>query len=313
MSQQGKATSILICFLIILFHFEAKKAFAGVKIQVNNEFLTAPFYGTKTVSNLFDHEYPRYEAEANPPYNGNPQTILHNDGNYHQNQAICAGYSGHPGIDFPMFYEQVLAAHDGQVFEAGWHIPENRRWHFGLYVEVRVTRPNGERYRTRYAHLSSLMVQVGEQVTRQSLIGISGNTGNSSGPHLHFDVEKQHTTGLYRAVNPYGWHGNFPDPWHQQGEPESVNLWENSPSIIPYSTCPVTMYPAGLAITPISDPPLIPDFSHPERLIVDDFYDGRFSYSGPGWQLRLCANAGNDYCFGPEGQATQLARIYQAA
>ncbi len=39
---------------------------------------------------------------------------------------------------------------------------------------------------------------------------------------------------------------------------------------------------------------------------MDDFYDGRFSYSGPGWQLRLCANAGNDYCFGPEGQATHF-------
>ncbi len=44
---------------------------------------------------------------------------------------------------------------------------------------------------TRYAHMSSLCVKKGDIVNKGELIGFSGNTGNSTGPHLHFEVIKE--------------------------------------------------------------------------------------------------------------------------
>lgn len=54
---------------------------------------------------------------------------------------------------------------------------------------------------TLYGHLTSLNVKVGQAVTTGQTIGISGNTGNSYGPHLHFEVRTN--SGNYGSdVNP---------------------------------------------------------------------------------------------------------------
>ena len=52
-----------------------------------------------------------------------------------------------------------------------------------------------------YAHLSSICVSVGQRVSAGDLIAYSGNTGNSSGPHLHYEVNDENGNPL----NPYSY------------------------------------------------------------------------------------------------------------
>lgn len=59
---------------------------------------------------------------------------------------------------------------------------------------------NGIKYSTRYAHLSTVVVKPGEVVAKGQVIGYSGNTGNSFGAHLHFEIRENAT-----CVNPMGY------------------------------------------------------------------------------------------------------------
>lgn len=59
----------------------------------------------------------------------------------------------------------------------------------GNYIEI----DHGNGYVTKYMHNSQLKVSVGDQVTAGQLIALSGNTGNSTGPHIHFQIEKDGT------------------------------------------------------------------------------------------------------------------------
>jgi hypothetical protein len=104
---------------------------------------------------------------------------------------------GHNGIDFltPIGVE-LVAIDDGVVEQAVLNDPTG----FGNYIKVR--HGWGE---SLYAHMDSLAVQAGQSVARGELIGRSGNTGFSQGPHLHFSIR----------IAPYergdGW-GGFSDP-----------------------------------------------------------------------------------------------------
>jgi murein DD-endopeptidase MepM/ murein hydrolase activator NlpD len=85
----------------------------------------------------------------------------------------------HTGLDFAAPYgTPVRAVVAGRVVEAGWD---------GSYGNaVVIEHANG--IRTRYAHLASDSVRVGEQVAAGEKIGAVGSTGNSSGNHLHLEV-----------------------------------------------------------------------------------------------------------------------------
>ncbi|WP_030687227.1 M23 family metallopeptidase [Streptomyces globisporus] len=85
----------------------------------------------------------------------------------------------HSGIDFHAAYgTQVVSVGSGTVVEAGWG---------GAYGNNIVIRMNDGTY-TQYGHLSSIGVYVGQTVEPGQQIGISGSTGNSTGPHLHFEA-----------------------------------------------------------------------------------------------------------------------------
>lgn len=85
----------------------------------------------------------------------------------------------HTGVDFPVpTGTSVKAVAAGQVVSAGWG------GSFGYQV---VIRHSDGRY-TQYAHLSAISVKDGQSVVGGQRIGRSGSTGNSTGPHLHFEV-----------------------------------------------------------------------------------------------------------------------------
>lgn len=85
----------------------------------------------------------------------------------------------HSGVDFQAASgTSVVAVGAGTVVEAGWG---------GAYGNNIVLRMNDGTY-TQYGHLSSIGVSVGQSVTSGQQIGLSGSTGNSTGPHLHFEA-----------------------------------------------------------------------------------------------------------------------------
>lgn len=71
---------------------------------------------------------------------------------------------------------------------------------YGNMVRLRHADYNGKTLQTRYAHLSSIVVKVGQTVKEGQLIGYTGDTGNVSGAHLHFEVILSGT-----RVNPLNW------------------------------------------------------------------------------------------------------------
>ncbi|MDO5383030.1 MAG: peptidoglycan DD-metalloendopeptidase family protein [Eubacteriales bacterium] len=72
----------------------------------------------------------------------------------------------------------IIASCDGVVTRAGWYSD------YGYCIDIRHS--NGTM--TRYAHNSKLLVSVGQRVSQGDSIALSGNTGNSTGPHCHFEV-----------------------------------------------------------------------------------------------------------------------------
>ena len=87
----------------------------------------------------------------------------------------------HNGIDLAANYENVYSVLDGIVTETGW---DNNGG--GNYIKVN----HFNRFETAYLHLSEIYYRVGEFVNTGFIIAKSGNSGNSTGPHLHFSVKE---------------------------------------------------------------------------------------------------------------------------
>jgi len=89
-------------------------------------------------------------------------------------------WSGHMAIDLYVHVgTPIYAADSGYVA-----LIKRTVGSYGLQVLI----DHGNGYQTRYAHLSAVYVEVGQSVARGEKIAASGNTGKSTGPHLHFEV-----------------------------------------------------------------------------------------------------------------------------
>jgi len=88
----------------------------------------------------------------------------------------------HYGQDFEVPYgTNVYATGDGKVLESGWNSGG-----FGNYIVI----DHGYGLQSTYGHLSDIKVVKGVNIKRGDLIGLSGSTGMSSGPHLHYQIEQ---------------------------------------------------------------------------------------------------------------------------
>jgi len=173
-------------------------------------FLTRPIGKVVPVTSFFDHGGPfltRDGAAGVATYWGRRET-----------DPIFA-YNGHDGWDYAAAPpDRALAAADGLVAFAG-------NADDGCATGA-VVIDHGNGYRTLYWHLDRVDVAIGERVARGQAIGVIGNSGCSTGPHLHFGVQY-----LGRNTDPYGWCGAEDDPWrmHPAGT-ASVWLWADRPS-----------------------------------------------------------------------------------
>lgn len=87
----------------------------------------------------------------------------------------------HSGRDIACSYVSVRAAYGGTVTRLGNDVNG-----YGLYIDV----AHAAGYMTRYAHLSKYGAKLNQAVSLGQIIATSGNTGNSTGPHIHFEVRR---------------------------------------------------------------------------------------------------------------------------
>lgn len=105
------------------------------------------------------------------------------------------GYAGHNGIDFGIPERTpIMAAASGTVEKVGFEDGG-----YGNYVKLK-HQDGGSTYFTYYAHMvQQSTLTVGKAINVGDVVGLSGNTGASTGPHLHFGLRTSETTGSYKG------------------------------------------------------------------------------------------------------------------
>ncbi|WP_286240502.1 peptidoglycan DD-metalloendopeptidase family protein [Neptuniibacter halophilus] len=113
------------------------------------------------------------------PFNGNYRLSSHF--NPRRRHPVTGLIRPHNGTDFAMRKgSPVVSTGDGVVSRVVRHK------YAGLYIEIK----HGQSYKTRYLHLNKSYVVKGQRVKRGQKIAQSGNSGRSTGPHLHFELHK---------------------------------------------------------------------------------------------------------------------------
>jgi len=151
---------------------------SGLVLGISTQNISMPFDSAPVITTKFGEQY-------------DDQTLT--------DKVLSLGIKGHDGIDFALNEETVIKAVDnGKVIHAG-NDP------YGLTVII-----EHEWGTTYYGHLRKTSVQEGEIVTKDQEIGRSGNTGNSTGPHLHFSIKPKDSNeqnGYNGMVNPLSYLG----------------------------------------------------------------------------------------------------------
>jgi murein DD-endopeptidase MepM/ murein hydrolase activator NlpD len=102
----------------------------------------------------------------------------------------------HTGVDYAVPQgTDIIAVADGKVANANWGKA------YGTHIVQKVDGIDGW---VIYAHLSKSLVKIGDDIKKGQHIGESGNTGNSSGPHLHFEARDNVRWSQGKDIDPKG-------------------------------------------------------------------------------------------------------------
>jgi murein DD-endopeptidase MepM/ murein hydrolase activator NlpD len=103
----------------------------------------------------------------------------------------------HDGVDFACpIGTPIYAARKGVVTAGNWGAD------YGKHTVQRRTYPLGTKNHLVYAHLSKVFTQPGDKIKKGQLIGLTGSTGNSTAPHLHFGERTGARWSTSKPVNP---------------------------------------------------------------------------------------------------------------
>jgi murein DD-endopeptidase MepM/ murein hydrolase activator NlpD len=200
-------------------------------------------YRTKTAARNFDWNRLR---RSNRPGNGNtsmifplaiPSEITSLFG--WRIHPIFGDRRFHSGIDFGApTGTPVVAAYSGTVSIADW---------MGGYGQTVVLQHQNSTLETLYAHLSNIFVQPGEVVEQGQVIGEVGSTGNSTGPHLHFEL---------RELTPEGWMAMDPGTQMEYALSQFIRSLETAPQIATPTSDHSTLTTLPSLEMPAPPPPL---------------------------------------------------------
>ncbi|MEM7772387.1 MAG: M23 family metallopeptidase [Cyanobacteria bacterium P01_E01_bin.6] len=192
-----------------------------------------PFDLEFLTTNYFDHQVPR-QFQDNNGY------LMTWAGQQLSIGSPGAGIDGHAGYDWSTPEgTPLLSVADGVIHTAGksesFFCPPLNQETAGLEVYIEHSAPNGDRFASEYIHLSRIDVVAGQSVKAGQVIGLSGNTGCSTGPHLHFGVYRISRSQEWTIVDPYGWTAASLDPWSRDADgAESLWLWKEGQAPVLY-------------------------------------------------------------------------------
>lgn len=183
-----------------------------VSLVVMNSLLwTIPFiffFASGNVSNSTNNEISDvitsisgFSYPVNEPYVITQGFGVGNDGSL--------GYISHAGVDFvPSEDHTVISGSTGEVVATNTTCPPHGGYlgsrcggGFGNYIYVE-TKVGEVSYRVIYGHLSEVDVSIGDKVVNGESIGVMGNSGNTSGAHVHYEIQLETSKGIYTPINP---------------------------------------------------------------------------------------------------------------
>jgi len=165
-NQSSDMTSLLSPLMLLLEQLQSQ--------QITSQLLTSSTAGTDSSAANFS---------------------INKQNNYYPVQGTLTQdfHPGHTGVDLAVDTgTPVHSTINGKVIYAGWNDQG-----YGNLVIVQ----NGD-YKTYYAHLSEIPVSVGQTIQQGEVIGLSGSTGNSTGPHVHYEVRKDNVPINPATFNP---------------------------------------------------------------------------------------------------------------
>lgn len=179
---------------------------------------------------------PQVQPEPKPPAPTRPDIRLRLpfDGDYpmtrtwgsHPEAYARFGLKGHEGVDWALpSGTPVLACADGVIYAVDTIAGDPAKDPYGVHVRVQ-----HDGYLTVYAHLSKVLVSKGQRVKAGDRIGLSGNTGNSTGPHLHLSFR-------WDGANRKDGYGGYSDPvpylvHSPPGQSEAIGLLDQAVALV---------------------------------------------------------------------------------